>query len=308
MPTGTPGQQKFDNGMTAQQENKKELYARHGKATDALAAINRNRVKEDRLNDAAYFVQAGVKVTISNYSVAGANIGVNMNKLLLYAVALFTEQYEQTQSGSSLYEVNFTIDDYIQIVGGVVPADAGKRRRKRNDMQKRVRRELMLLQSVQVTQINGNDYESVSLICRTAAQNGIVTVEFSRPFAEYLLRQAKTIIHPQLLKVGGRSPTAFALGLKITEHHYMNAKRQTKAANRLKVKNLLKVSPLPTYESVLKDGKSWKERIRQPFEKAMNELITTGVLHSWRYESSEAAEKYHSFYEALITFKLAGKK
>lgn len=289
------------------QAGSKKLYTRHGKATDALAAIKQNTKRVDDIADKARFEQAGVEIIIFNYSAvkAKAGIGVNMHKLLTYGISQFTSRYNGKEPAGCAYEVSFSIDDYIRITGGMIPQDRKKRRRKRNEMQKRVSGELMLLQSIQLTDISGNDFESISPICRTAARNGNITIEFSRPFAAYLLKLPMMPIHKKLLAISARCPTAYAIGWKFAEHHNINQRRHTQAGNKLKVRNLLKVSPLPDYESVLKDNKGWNERIKQPFEKAMNELMAAGVLKAWNYENLPAGANYHTFKDAMIVFKLA---
>ena len=290
------------------QATQKKLYARHGEATDALAGINpnnKNRIVINEDADKAIFHQEGIEVTVSKYSETQASIGVNVHKLLTFGIIKFTSLFDRQKLGD-IYEVHFSIDEYIRITGGDIPADRNKRRRKRNEMQKRLRRELMLLQSIRLTSTNGKDFESINIICRTAVKSGSVTIEFFRPFAEYLLHQPKTIIHPLLLRINARSRTAYAIGLKCVEHYRMNIRRNTSAARKLTIKYILKHSPLPDYESVLRDGRSWTERIRLPFEKALDELVTTGLFLNWQYDRpASSIINYQTFENTMILFEIA---
>ena len=172
-------------------------------------------------------------------------------------------------------------------------------------MQKRLRRELMLLRAIRLTSTYGNDFESINIVNRTAVKNGIVTIEFFRSFAEYLLKQPKTIIHPQLLKINARSRTAYAIGLKCVEHYRMNKRRNSAAATRLKIKNVLKYSPLPDYDSVVRNRNSWIDRIKHPFEKALDELVAAGLFLNWNYDKPGDISNYHSFENAMIIFEVA---
>ena len=278
------------------QAGRKPLYAKHGKEIDALAVINQTTKKLDILTDTATFKQAGIEISITHYAEVKGNVGINIHKLLKFATSKF--------DGKSP-EVNFPLGEYMAITGNEIPTEREQRRRKKNEMQKRIRKELYTLQSVQVRNVNENGFESISPVCRTAAKNGNITIEFSRPFAEYLQKKRTTKMHSQLLKISGRSPTAYAIGFKCTDHFYMNLKRQTQAANRLKVKNILKSTPLPDYEKVLADRRSWKDRIKQPFEKAMNELVSAGVLLSWQYETPICGSSYHTFADTMIRFEVA---
>lgn len=278
--------------------SKSKLYARHGRETDALAAINQSRKTVDMIAGVVRYRQAGYDISILNWSKTIPGIGVNTHKLLLYVICSFTELYSKAENGT-VYEVGFSIDDYIRITAGTIPDDAKRRMNRRNDMYKRLRRELMLLQALQFTDINGKDFESISPVCRTSIKNGYVEVELSRPYAEYLLKRPKTTIPMQLFRISSKSPTAYALGLKITNHYYLNKKRE-KGWNKLRVKNLLKESPLPPYDS----GHSWKDRIRLPFERAMNELVASGILSSWKYEKNTFDLDYHKFREVMVSFEV----
>jgi len=292
--------------MNNQMEQEK-LYARHGRATDAIAAINPNNRSKMEVRDPAdkaIFRQDGIEVAIVNYSKMQSSLGVNIHKLLTYGIIKFTRSFNGPPP-ENIYEVQFSIDEYIRITGGNLPADRKRRRRKRNEMAKRLRRELMLLQAIRLTSTYKNDFESINIVNRTAVKNGIVTIEFFRSFAEYLLHQPKTIIHPMLLQIDARSTTAYAIGLKCTEYSLINNNRKTSAGHHLRVKSILKSAPLPDYEQVLTEGRSWKHRIMRPFEKAMNELVSAGVLHSWKYETPINGSSYHTFEEAMICFEVA---
>lgn len=281
-----------------------KLYARHGRATDALAGINPSMMEKRETSDKALYRIHDIDVVVMNYSKQQTSIGINVHKLLTYAIIQFTSRFNEPPA-DKIYEVAFSIDDYIRITGGQIPADREQRRRKRNEMQKRLRRELFLLQAIRLTSTNGNDFESINIVNRVSVKNGIVTIEFFRSFAEYLLKQPKTIIHPQLLKINARSRTAYAVGLKCMEHYWMNKRRNSSAGNRLRIRNILRYSPLPDYETVAKNGKSWRERIRHPLEKALDELVAAGIFLYWHYADPAQITNFHAFENAMIIFKVA---
>lgn len=280
-----------------------KLFARHGRATDALAGINNSMMEKRETSDKALYRLRDIDVIVVNYSKQQTKLGINIHKLLTFGIIQFTSRFSKPPA-DKIYEVNFSIDDYIQITGGQIPADKEQRRRKRNEMQKRLRRELLLLQAIRLTSTDGKDFESINIVNRTAVKNGIVTIEFFRSFAEYLLKQPKTIIHPQLLRINARSRTAYAAGLKCIEHYWMNERRNSSAANRLKIKNILRYSPLPDYETVTKNGNSWKDRIRHPLEKALDELVTAGIFLEWHYDAPAQITNYHTFENALIIWTM----
>lgn len=285
--------------------SEKTLYARHEKATDALASISERAKTVDKNADTAKYKLAGVTVVVAKYSEISAAVGMNTHKLLLYGIIKFTSQYSKPQGGK--YEIGFSVAEYMQIIGVEMPQERQQMQRKRNEMQKRLQKELQLLMAISFTRIDGADFESVSPVCLTAAKGGYITIEFSRPFAEYLLKKPKTIIPPQLFQISARNGTAYAIGLKCSEHYYINRRRTTQAANRLKVLTLLNNSPLPDYQKVKKGRQGWTRVIRQPFECALNELLKVGYLKLWRYEGLKGGS-YRDFTDSYIYFELAAEK
>ena len=281
-----------------------KLYTRHSDKTNTLAAMSDNARFIDKMDDdpnTAKFRRNGLQVNVVDYDEMRAKIGINTHKLLAYSIVLFTKRYSHKTNDK--YDVGFLLDDYIKLLGGTIPDDPEQRRRKRNEAQKRIRSELQLLQAIQLVVDQDETFQSLSLVSFTRVRNGLVTVEFSRRFAEHLLDQNLTVIPTPLFRIAAWSRSAYSIGIKISEYHYLN--RFKKQACRLRVRNLLKVTEIPDYETVQKNGKSWKERIKQPFEKAMDELVAVRLLKSWKYENEDATSKYHTFQDSLITFELA---
>ena len=281
-----------------------KLYTRHSETTDTLAAMNDgSRIIDKMDGDKAKFCRNGLQVNVIDYDKIKAKVNINVHKLLSYGIVLFTRRYGKRTNNK--YDVSFLLDDYIELTGGTIPDDPEQRRRKRHEMQKRIKSELQLLQAIQIVNDQDKIYQSLSPVSFTRIKNGVVTIEFSQRFAEYLLNQNLTVIPAPLFRIAAWSRSAYAMGIKISEYYYLN--RFKKQACRLKVKNLLKVTDLPDYETVLKNGKSWKERIKLPFEKAMNELVIVGVLESWRYEDNKTTERFYIFQDTLIIFNLANQ-
>lgn len=87
---------------------------------------------------------------------------------------------------------------------------------------------------------------------------------------------------------------------------------QRGTANRLKVETLLKVTNLPTYEQTIRNRNSWADRIKEPFETALDEVVRVGTLASWEYthakgvplteEEASTITDYKTFTELYITY------
>lgn len=185
----------------------KPLFSRHGKEMDALIAINPKNSLIDAITDAARFEAFGITITITDYSVIKGNISVNMRKLFIYANSKFNSRY--TGESKNGYEVGFSLDEYMQVIGEAKETAPQALKSRKNDLRKRIIGELHALQSMQLIGLNENQYTSISPICRTDLTRGYIKIEFSRPYAELLLKQPQTIINLQLMKMSGKNPTAF---------------------------------------------------------------------------------------------------
>ena len=142
-------------------------------------------------------------------------------------------------------------------------------------------------------------------------------MEFGQNFANYLRQLPITQYHRGLLSVDARSETAYRLGLKFTQHFSIDNNQKRGTANRLKVKTLLAAADLPTLSDLQNetpdDSRHWERRIKEPFEKALDEL-TGKVLSNWEYvkvkgvqlSDAEAGSitDYETFAQLLVQFDL----
>ena len=138
-------------------------------------------------------------------------------------------------------------------------------------------------------------------------------------YALYLNTNQLSQYSYKTLRLGSqRNPLPFYLALKIQNHYYHDGNRRRSNGgthNLLSIKTLLEFceDSIPSYEYVQeKDPGHWIRRIREPLEKALNEMQKTGFLE-WGYCKAglaEATEKeiattdYRKWSRLYITFRL----
>ena len=283
-------------------ETHKPLVTYRSAAADNLSIFKERQFQQDGYTGELVAELNGMEIRIGQ-GVSAAGIGVNLQKLLIFGMIAFTGTFSKANR-SEHYEVSFRLDDYIRITRGSGDNDPEQYEKAKYDVQKRIKRELLLLQSIRCTwSDNKGNFDSVSLVYRATSNNGMITIGFSPPFAAHLLKQKKTTVHPALFRIDARNSTAYAIGWKLTGYRSMN-KRRPDQANRIRVKNLLKVTTLPKYNDVRKRGQGWSRKIRKPFEKAMNDLVKIGLLKSWKYET-QIGSSYYDFSGKIVCFELA---
>ena len=88
--------------------------------------------------------------------------------------------------------------------------------------------------------------------------------------------------------------------------------------NKLRVKSILKVANLPSYEKILSQRGSWESKIKDPFEKALDDLVKYEVLKSWKYAKKNEEDltdedlinltAYHDWENLIILFEVKAPK
>lgn len=311
-------------------EEQTQLALYHGKATDTMAIMSSRDAIADKITGKATIERGEVKLVIQKFDSLQGMLGVNTHKLLSVGIANFTalNNYDKREDRSIQPAVTFSLAEYAKGLGYDVEehptateeeALKEKKRVQRvlNEAQKKIKRELQVLQATTLTweeKVKGKagDYDSISLLSRTAIRKGVIHMEFSLPMAKYLVMLPITQYPKTQLRIDGRNQNAYALGNKFAEHYNMDSNQKRGTANRLKVETLLKVTNLPTYEQTIRNRNSWADRIKEPFETALDEVVRAGTLADWEYthakgvplteEEASTITDYKTFTELYITY------
>ena len=311
-------------------EEQTQLALYHGKATDTMAIMSSRGATADKLTGKATIERGEVKLVLQKFNSLQGALGVNTHKLLFVGIANFTalNNYDKREDRSIQPAVTFSLAEYAKGLGYEVEerptateeeALKEKKRVQRvlNEAQKKIKRELQVLQATTLTweeKVKGKagDYDSISLLSRTAVRKGVIHMEFSLPMAKYLVMLPITQYPKTQLRIDGRNQNAYALGNKFAAHYNMDNNQKKGTANRLKVETLLKVTNLPTYEQTIKNRNSWADRIKEPFETALDEVVRVGTLADWEYthakgvplteEEASTITDYKTFTDLYITY------
>ena len=169
------------------------------------------------------------------------------------------------------------LDDYIKMLGRKnTPAN-------RKKIRKEVKEDLDLIYNTTI-QWNNKSLK-FRIVDEVGVENGLITVNFGKSFSEHI-NTNQLIYYPMgLLKIDIRRPINYYFGRKLATHYSMTNNRKKGTHNIIKVKTLLNAvdGAIPTYEEVMDTmNGSVKQKIVDPFEKALNQLQTDKII-KWQY-------------------------
>ena len=297
IPTTTP---------VAEREN--FLPMLHGKATDAIAGMSSRAGEVNPLTGVLTVNNKEVKLLVSQFNKLTGTLGINTHKLLSVGVAQFTalNNIGGKPSEKINYMVTLSLKEYALQCGYDVeehhkdtPEEQEKEARRASnalkDAQKKVKKDLDILRNSSISwseKVKGKagDFLDIAIIGSKGIRKGYIYMVFDPAFAQYLIKLPLTQYPKALLRVDARNGNAYNMGLKMTEHFNMDNNQIKGTAQLLKVSTLLENLDLPSIDTVLKNRNRWEDRIKEPFEKALDTLTQCGLLSDWRYSHSKGLE------------------
>lgn len=305
----------------------------HGRATDAIAYMSSRNASIDRITGNATIEKLGVQLVIMKLSELQSTLGISTDKLLSYALATFTQQNDFRHTAELRRDVTIPLREYAQLLGYDVNEHAtstpeeAEREKKRAKIQldnarKAIKKDLLLLQASTLRweeSIKGKprDFDSVSIVTRVSIHGGDIKIYFTPEIALYLAERDLFTYYPvSLLKTDNRDRTSYTIGRKLAEHYYIDNNQIRGTSNIIGVPFLLAVTDLPSFDSVQEtDRGHWENRIKEPFEKALDTLLSNGTLKDWKYTHAKGVEltdeeaynitRYEDFSKLYIQFTLA---
>ena len=304
----------------------------HGKGTDQLAKMAGKKITENKLNNTGVVDTGEVKLVIDKFTELSGTLGVSTHKLLSMAVALFTEL---NHTGNKAREANYTavnipLKEYALYCGYDVEehttetpeeakAEAKRAENALKNARKKINKDLAILFSSSLSwkeKVRGKqgDYMDIRLIEAKGIKGGYITIKFSQTFSEYLVKLPITQYPVALLAVDERNNNAYSMGLKMAEHFNLDNNQIRATAQLLKVKTLLAYTTLPTLADCKRLRRPWTERVKEPFENALDALTACGLLENWEYthpkgeamtdEEATTFSNYEEWAETLVHFTL----
>lgn len=261
----------------------------NGTATNQLSTLNtRNKMPQiDKITGSATMEQGTLKVFIENYNELTGGLRVSTHKLLDICTILLTRTNTyRAKATTTNNTVMISLDEYMKLCN--VPQTKASK----DKMRRKLKEDLDTLYhiSMEWSEKSGKtqqDFAKMRICSRVAIERGNIILTFSQEMASYL-NNAYIMQYPlSLLQVDERNANIYPLGRKILTHYSNSNNQKIGTSNIIGVKTLLAVCPdIPTYDEVMEKGRQVEQRIKAPFEKALNGL--SNIL-SWEYSNAKGA-------------------
>jgi hypothetical protein len=322
---------------TEQKKEKSFMPMLHGKATKAMAQLTGRPLQIDEITRRGK-VESKDGVILAFNTLDRLSLSVSTHKLLCTAIAVFTDQ-NHTGAGNQrdlrTLRVAIPLKKYalwcgydVQEYDNLTPEDKEKqdKRIKTNldNARKTVKKDILQLLDARLewketVKGKSQDFVNFRILGAGGIKSGIIVLEFSASWAEYLLQLPITQFSIALLAIDNRNETAYKLAIAFLLHSNNDNNILKGTADRLKVQTLLSYTSLPNPkdngEYVKRQG--WWDRSKEPFENALDILHKIGFLESWEYcrkngekiLDEEASEKgffssCEEWTETLVKFKI----
>lgn len=303
------------------------MAVQNGKIINALAKMGGKKPEKDAFANTAIYSADGVQLFMEEFDKVKRGLSINAHKLLILAMNEFNKinNFEVTPDKGKLslnnlrLGVHFSFTYYAELRGYDL-----SNKEQIKELRKSVNRDLTILKKSASLRWEENikgknvNFDDMSFFGRVYLKGDVIYMELTQSFGLYLKMLTLTQYSPGLMLIDGRSPNAYAIGVKMCEHYNMDNNVFKGTYNILRVETLLKETNLPTYEKILSQRGSWEAKIKEPFETALDTLTQVGVLSSWAYAGKRGkvlsdAEgynitNYHEWADLRIKFELKNPK
>ncbi len=300
----------------------------NGPATNTLAITSSKKMTADPITGKAVMINGDMKIIIENFNDLKGGLTIGALKLLDFGTIELTKQnhYKEKNSYSINCTVIFSLKEYAIMCGyDVIEKDTNtaeekiieKKRVKYNmdNFRKKVNQDLKTLYEISIEGIenskkNSKEVPEMRIISFKNIKNGNVIMSFSEPMAYYLINSYVMQYPVNILKLNERYSYSYNIARKLALHSSMDNNIKKGTDDIISVKSLLDCTGLPKWKDV---NGHWTRRIKEPFEKALDEIKTVNAIKYWEYSNSKKEvltdnQKYISNYEIFekiyIHFKM----
>jgi hypothetical protein len=318
------GNKKLDDMIEARaatwyETEPKYFKAWTGKPIKALTILNKNNIEPNEITGNGTATINEVTFLIEKF-VNNPNISITADKLLSYALVLFTMQNDINtfkKLGRMNTAVYFPLKDFTKQIGRD-PEKKSDLDRTRRQVKKALNELIYKLITWQEF-INGKEehFDKVRVVQRAFfKKGGIIFIRFSEDIGEYLItRNIITPISTKLLKLDSRSDTAYRIGRKLISYYNIDRNILRGTNDRISVPALIKSSGLPSYSELQSKGTAghWEQQIKEPMEKAFDTLTQKEIIKDWEYVHAKAKkltdveagqiDSYNKFANCYILYK-----
>lgn len=292
-----------------------------GVGTNRLAKVNSKKMKKnivvEPMSNVGIYNEDNFKIIIEKYDKATSQLSVGAHKLLDVFTMALTAQNQYRTEGEINALVKVPLETYMKMCG--IPLTASSK----DETRKQVKIYLSALNSISLDWTEPGKKQARHFIhvgiCANfyKISNGDIYFRYTPEMADYLIHAYVMYYPTKLLKIDGRNSASYYLGKKLAEHNSNNNNRAKGTSDIISVKCLLESCPIiPTYDEVIKTDKHLEDRIKRPFEKALDVLQENGIIQ-WEYcngkkvpLSEEQLENgsYSVFSMLYVKFKIIGEE
>lgn len=275
----------------------KHLPIPYSKTSMAMAKMSSRNKQPNAISGQLILESNGVKVKIDGFADMAGVFGVNTHKLFCAGLIQFTNNNNIGDKSDKINcGVSISLKEYAAMCGYDVEEhqtdNPAKEKQRVKNLLKHVRKqiasdlEILYTSSLtwsENTNKRSKDYLDIRIITDKGIKNGYIYMKFNDSFASYLKLRRLTQYPVALFSVDARSANAYRLGQAMSFHYNNDNNIKSHTANRMKISTLLEYTDLPTISEIQKGEHSWADRIKEPFETALDELYQKEILSDWWY-------------------------
>lgn len=259
-----------------------------GTGTNKLTQISTRKTDPavDAITGLATITNGKLTVFIEKYNSLAEGLRISTHKLLDACTIALTAQNDYRGSAEPKTTVTIPLEDYMSRCGIPLtkPSKDKTRRKVKEDL------EALFSTSIEWSEPSGKstkNFAKMRICTMIAVKNGNIVMDFSPSIAAYLTH-AYVMQYPiELFKADERNPSSYYMGKKLLQHNSIDNNQRKATANIISVQSLLESCPdIPTYAEVMAADRHLEQRIKAPFENALNAL---GSFILWEYSNSKGA-------------------
>ena len=315
-----------DNPFT---KESKHLPIPYSKTSTAMAKMSSKSSKPDSISGILSLKCNNVQVKIENFADIAGVFGINTHKLFCAGIIQFANINNIGDNTNRInHNIAISLKEYALLCGYDIEEHQTenpiKEKNRVKNLMKYIRKQVtkdleILMRSIlswrESTNKHTSDYIDMHIIATASIKNGYIYMTFNPDFARYLKLRRLTQYPTTLFSIPADKPNAYRIGQALSFHYNNDNNLKSGTANRMKIKTLLEYTDFMTIDEIRKKRKSWIEKLKEPLEKALDELYQKGILADWWYckskdilltdeEAENCFDDFEKWSETLIHFEI----
>ena len=250
-----------------------------GKATQALGRARSNGTFD--VFSKQIKISNGVNIFLPS---SVHKIGVGTAKLFRYASITFTKLNSENVKGEKLkLRFSLNVKEYALMNGVDINSEDSMK-----NFRRKIGKDLKTLKECGpdwTEKVKGQEkrYAGLNYIGWYDMKGNVIEIEFTLKMGEYLTSLPLLTYPTSLYRIEDREFNAFAIGEAMCLHYSQNNNVIKGTEGKLRIETLLAYTSFPTYEELKENKWSWEEKVKEPFERALDILTQCGFLKSCEY-------------------------